>query len=144
VLRRIYVSTGDSLYTNRRRPLIEIVDDPVGRHDLTLPACDRAFYEQRYGLTDHPNCLDNLSAALEPHGIERWEVPEPFNVFQNTVLDSEGRYRYEAPLTEPGSRIVLRALMDIVGAVSACANDLSPLNGGRCTPLLLRISPEPP
>src|SRR5262245_26628501 len=124
MLRRIYAGAGDQLYTNRRRPIVEIVDDPVGRHDLTIAACDAVSYAQRFGLPDHPNCLDNLTAALAPYGIEQWQVPEPFNIFQNTPIDADGRYQYTAPLTQAGTRIVLRALMDVVGAVSACAHDL--------------------
>lgn len=144
MLRRLYVREGDQLYTNHRRPILEIVEDQTGRHDLTLAACDRTHYVQRFGLPDHPNCLDNLGAALAPYGLELWQVPEPFNIFQNTVVDVDGNYQYSAPLTRPGTRIVLRVLMAVIGAVSACANDLTDLNGGRCTPLLLRITMNRP
>jgi uncharacterized protein YcgI (DUF1989 family) len=144
MLRRIYAGQGDQLYTNLRRPIFAIVDDVVGRHDLTIAACDATHYAQRFGLPDHPNCLDNLSGALASYGIEQWQVPEPFNVWQNTAIDADGHYQYAAPLTQPGTRIVLQAVLDVVGAVSACAHDLGPVNGGRCTPLLLRISANPP
>jgi uncharacterized protein YcgI (DUF1989 family) len=143
-LRRIYVREGDRLYTTLRRPIFELVEDRVGRHDLSIAACDARLYEQRFGLPEHPNCLDNLSAALAAHGVEPWQVPEPFNVFQNTVVDPAGGYQYAAPLSRAGDRLVLRALMDVVGAVSACAHDLSPVNGGKLTPLLLRITADRP
>jgi len=144
MLRRIFAGQGDQLYTNRRRPILSIVEDVIGRHDLTIAACDATHYAQRFDLPDHPNCLDNLSAALAPYGIEQWLVPEPFNIWQNTVIGADGHYQYAAPLTQPGTRIVLQAVLDLVGAVSACAHDLGPVNGGRCTPLLLRISADRP
>lgn len=143
-LRRIYARQGDRLYSTRRRPMFEIVEDRVGRHDLTVAACDARLYAERHGLPDHPNCQDNLTGALATFGVEPWLVPEPFNVFQNSTLDAEGNYRYDAPLSRPGDRLVLRALVDVVGAVSACAYDLSNINGEKLTPLLLRVTAEPP
>jgi uncharacterized protein len=139
-LLRIYVGEGDRLVTNLRQPIVEIVQDQVGRHDITIAACDPARYEQTYGIKDHPNCLDNLSGALSAFGLERWQTPEPFNIFQNSTLDAEGNYRIAEPLSKPGDRIVLRALMDIVGAASACAHDRSPVNGFNLTTLRLLVT----
>lgn len=143
VLRRIYVREGDHLYTTQRRPMLEIIEDRVGRHDILIAPCDSALYEQRYGLTGHPNCLDNLAGALAQHGIGRWEVPEPLNIFQNTRVDSSGSFVPTTAASRPGDRIVLRALMDIVGAVSACAQDQGHVNGDKLTPLLVVIGPNP-
>lgn len=141
-LRRIYVRERDHLYTTQRRPMLQIIEDIVGCHDILIPPCDSAFYEQRYGVSGHPNCLDNLAGALAPYGIERWDVPEPLNIFQNTRVDSNGCFVPRTAPSRPGDRIVLRALMDIVGAVSACAHDQEPVNGDRLTPLLLVIGPN--
>jgi uncharacterized protein len=143
-LRRIYVREGDQLSSNLRRPIVEIVEDQVGRHDITYAACDRRRYEIAFGVADHPNCQDNLSAALSRFGVERWQVPEPFNMFQNTTIGPNGELVTEAPLSRPGDRIVLRALMDVVGAVSACAQDRTPTNGFNPTSLRLLITDERP
>jgi uncharacterized protein len=144
MLGRIYVRQGDRLYTNLRRPVFEIVEDTVGRHDILIAACDRARYELGFGIANHRNCLDNLSAALAPYGIEPTGVPEPFNVFQNTVVDAEGKFTFPAPLSKPGDRLVMRALIDVFGATSACAQDQLPVNGWKLTPLLLVIGPTKP
>lgn len=143
-LMRIYVGEGDTLVTNLRRPVLEIVQDQVGRHDITIAACDPARYQQAYGIEDHPNCLDNLSGALATFGVERWQTPEPFNIFQNSTIDQSGAYQIAEPLSRPGDRIVMRALMDIVGAVSACAHDRSPVNGYNLTPLRLLVTDTMP
>ena len=139
-LGRIYVREGDHLFTNLRRPMFEIVEDRVGRHDLTIAACDARLYAGRHGMPEHPNCLDNLTGALAQYGVEQWLVPEPFNIFQNSAIDQDGTYHFEPSLSRPGDRLVLRALIDVVGAVSACAYDLSTINGPKLTPLLLRVS----
>jgi uncharacterized protein YcgI (DUF1989 family) len=144
MLSRIYVREGDLLYTPHRRPILEIAEDAVGCHDTLFPACDGPYYEMRFGLAGHRNCLDNLSAALEPYGVERWQIPQPFNIFQNTRVDPQGQFVAQPALSRAGDRIVLRALMDLVGAVSACAQDQTPVNGYRPTPLVLRIGRQRP
>jgi uncharacterized protein YcgI (DUF1989 family) len=139
MLSRLYVREGDRLYTNFRQPIVEIVEDKVGRHDILIAACDRKRYELGWGIANHRNCLDNLSAALAASGIEPPSVPEPFNIFQNTVVDAEGNFSFQPPRSKAGDRLVMRALMDVFGAVSACAQDQLPVNGYKLTPLLLLI-----
>jgi uncharacterized protein len=143
-LRRIYVREGDRLFTNLRRPIVEIIEDRVGRHDITIAACDRRRYEIAFGIENHANCQDNLTAALSRFGVERWQVPEPFNIFQHTTVAPDGELVTEAPLSRAGDRIVLRALMDIVGAVSACPQDQTPTNNFNPTSLRLMITDERP
>jgi uncharacterized protein len=140
MLSRIYVREGDQLYTNLRRPILEIIEDKVGHNDILLAACDRVRYEVGFGIANHRNCLDNLSAALATHGIDRADVPEPFNIFQNTPVDAQGNFEFQTALSKAGDRLVMRTLMDIVGAVSACAQDQIPVNGAKLTPLLLVVS----
>lgn len=48
--------------------MLKIIEDRVGCHDILIAPCDSALYEQRYGIVGHPNCLDNLAAALAQHG----------------------------------------------------------------------------
>jgi uncharacterized protein len=145
-LRRIYVREGDTMKTNLRRPIFEIVEDQVGQHDITVAACDPQRYEQSYGIPGHANCLDNLSQALSTFGIDRWSVPEPFNIFQHTIIEPDGTMTSHEPRSKAGDRIVLRALMDVVGAVSACANELSPTNAHNLTSIRVLVTdtvPEP-
>jgi uncharacterized protein YcgI (DUF1989 family) len=144
ILRRIYVGNGDRLCTNLRRPILEIVEDDVGCHDILIAACDSMFYELGFGITGHRNCLDNLAAALARHGVKRWEIPEPFNIFQNTRVNADGYFVPRTAISKPGDRIVLRVLMNLVGAVSACAHDRAPVNGDRLTPLLLVVGQDRP
>ena len=41
----LFPKLGDRLRTNRRRPMLEIVRDDTGRHDMIIAACDPWRYE---------------------------------------------------------------------------------------------------
>jgi uncharacterized protein YcgI (DUF1989 family) len=139
-LRRWTLKIGDRLVNNNREPVFEIVRDDVGVHDLFFCACSPALYFQRFGLTDHRSCRMNLLEALAPYGIEEWRLPDPINLFMRTPPRPDGEFEFTPAPSKPGDRIVLRCLTDVVAAVSACPMDLSPINGGRITPLKLVVT----
>jgi uncharacterized protein YcgI (DUF1989 family) len=139
VARTLFVSTGHGLYAKSGVPLLTIVADDVGRHDLLFPPCRPEMYRRVYGQEDHPNCLENLAGALSPFGITLNEVPMPFNIFQHTVIHPDGRMEVRAPLSKPGDAICLRAETDLLVAVSSCSVDLSACNGHNPTPIDLEI-----
>lgn len=141
MLNRVYLRGNDQFYSNLRRPLLTIVHDDVGRHDMLRPACDAARYELQFGIRDHRNCLDNLTGALAPYGLDRWTLPEPFNIFQNTRVDDDGNFVALPPLSRAGDRLVLRTAVDLIGALAACAQDQIPVNGFKLTPLRIMIGP---
>ncbi|MHB8733201.1 MAG: DUF1989 domain-containing protein [bacterium] len=141
MLNRIYLRSDDQLYSNLRRPLLTIVHDDIGRHDMLRPACDATRYELQFGIRDHRNCLDNLTGALVPYGLDRWTVPEPFNISQNTRVDEDGNFVALPPLSKAGDRIVLRAAVDLIGALAACAQDQIAVNGFKLTPLRIMMGP---
>ncbi|MCH1640393.1 urea carboxylase-associated family protein [Paenibacillus timonensis] len=138
-LSSIRLKEGDGLYSNYRRPLMTLVKDTVGKHDFFFPACDYYRYKVDFGLEKHPNCHDNLEQALKPFRIDYAELPDPINWFMNNVLDDKGDYVIEPPLSKPGDYVMLEALDDVVVAVSACSQDLAPVNGWKVTPLKLQV-----
>jgi uncharacterized protein YcgI (DUF1989 family) len=127
---RLWPRKGDGLHTNRRRPILTMVEDTSpGRHDTAIAACDT----YRYGLLGckeyHDNCTDNLRAALAALGLTPPETPSPFNLFMNIPVAVDGSVSFEAPLCKAGDYIALRAEMDCIVALSACPQDLLPING---------------
>ena len=80
----IIPAIGDGLFTNRRRPILTLVEDTSGGiHDTLFAACDRWRYET-LGCTDyHDNCTDNLAAGLAALGLAPPETPAPLNLFMN-------------------------------------------------------------
>lgn len=138
-LSSIRLQVGDGLYSNRRRPLMKLRHDTVGKHDFFFPACDYYRYKVDFGLDDHPNCHDNLKSALKKHGLDHLAIPDPINWFMNNVLDEQGDYVINEPLSKPGDYVQLEAMEDIVVAVCTCSQDLEPVNGYKVTPLKLQV-----
>jgi hypothetical protein len=138
------IAAGNVLVTSRRRPMLQVVRDTAGVHDFSVPACDPSRYELFFGIEGHRNCQDNLTEALAPYGVDRVQIRDPFNIFQNSPTSPEGALVLVAPVTKPGDRIVFRALMNIVGAVSACPQDFLPVNGFRITDVRIRVSDVEP
>lgn len=120
---RIYLTTGDKLYSNRSNVLLEIVADDVGRHDFLLTPCSKDTFRIIYGDTDpHRGCFGNLAAALAPYGVEEDMIPTAFNCFMNVPVDGKtGELRVDPPLSKAGDQIVFRAMEDLVIGLTACS-----------------------
>ncbi len=134
-LTRIFPHTGDHLVTNRRRPILYFAEDTSpGIHDTLMAACD----EYRYGLLNcteyHDNCTDNLFAAMRNIGLTAPECPSPLNLWMNIPVGEGGNTEWGVPLSKPGDYVVLCAEIDCVVAMSACPQDILPINGEACEP----------
>ena len=132
---KLRAETGDSYYSNRRRPILTVIEDTSpGIHDTLMAACDN----ERYGLLGcteyHDNCADNLRAGLKALGAEARWIPAPLNLFMNIPWTQEGGLSFEAPVTKPGDFVVLRAEQDVIVAFSACPQDILPINGRHTKP----------
>ncbi len=127
------------IVSNRRNWMLRLEEDTVGRHDLLMPACDGRRYLDYYGLPDHPNCKDNLTTALAEFGIPYEPLPDPFNLFMNVGVLGDGAVEVREPLSEANDFVVLRALTDLVVAVSACPNERNAQNDRTPSDLLVRI-----
>ena len=134
-LGRIKPRAGDTLVTNKRRPILTMVEDnSPGIHDTLVASCDRQRYEQMGCTEYHDNCTDNLAEALEELGFTGIPTPSPWNLFQNTPFQPDGTITFEPPGGKPGDYVLLRAEMDCIIAFSTCPQDLLPVNGPDCTP----------
>lgn len=129
-LSRIIPAVGDALVTNKRRPILTLVEDNSGGvHDTLFAACDRWRYEL-LGCTEyHDNCADNLAAALTELGLMPPPTPAPLNLFMNIPVIDGNRVEARPPVSTPGSHVALRAEIDCILAFSACPQDLLPING---------------
>lgn len=141
---KVYLSTGDALWSDRSHEMLTIVEDQVGRHDFLHAACSPEMYRIQYGVTSyHANCHDNLSAALRDLGIVPEPLPTPFNLFMHVDVAADGKLVFSPPSSRAGDGIVFRAEMDLVVAVSSCP--ASTCNGGAPPrPLAFEIIPAAP
>ena len=126
---------GDVLVTNRRRPILTLLEDTSpGIHDTLMAACDLYRYQLLGCKTYHDNCTDNLGRALEAMGMKRVVHPAPFNLFMNVPVSPGNALAFEPPVSKPGDFVTFRAEMDAVVAFSACPQDMVPVNGANNTP----------
>jgi aminomethyltransferase len=109
-------------------PLLEVVQDTVGRHDAFAMACAAKYYDD-IGYPGHANCSDNFNMALTPHGVTARPGWMAVNLFFNTGIDAHGVMYSDEPWSRPGDYVLMRALTDLVCVSSACPDDTSPANG---------------
>jgi uncharacterized protein len=123
---RIYLTTGDVLYSNRSRPMLTIVEDKVGRHDFLLTPCSPETFEIIYKNTQaHPSCFANLTSNLALFGIAPDSIPTTFNIFMNVEIDSAGALKILPPRSKAGDSILLQAEMDLIIGLTACSAEMS-------------------
>jgi uncharacterized protein YcgI (DUF1989 family) len=138
---KVVPAVQDRLVTNHRRPILTLVEDcstgPI--HDTVIAACDIYRY-QGLGVTDyHRNCSDNLHEALAEIGetdlAATHFTPDPFNTFMNIpIRERDHSVGWEPALAQKGEWLTLRAEIDCVFAMSACPQDIVPINGKGVVP----------
>lgn len=134
-LRSIFLKAGDPLITNKRRPILTFeADTSPGVHDTVIAACDAYRYRQLGCEGYHDNCTDNLRMALIAIGERAPAIPAPFNLWMNIPVAPDGRVEFLPPVSRPGDRVVFRAEMPAIAVISACPQDMVPINGPDCTP----------
>jgi uncharacterized protein len=125
---------GDTMVTNKRRPIIMLLEDTSpGVHDTLVAACDTYRYRQLGAKDPHDNCTDNLTNAMTAIGLIAPETPCPLNLFQNTQYVAGKGIQYLPTVSKPGQYVVFRAEMDAVVVFSACPQDMLPVNSGTPT-----------
>lgn len=139
-LSRALPKLGDDLVTNRRRPILTLEEDTSpGVHDTIIAACD-LFRYTGLGCTEyHDNCSDNMRMAMLAIGVTPVEVPQPFNLWMNIPVNRDWSIEWLAPVSAPGDHVTLRAHMDLIAVMSACPQDMIPINGDDMKPVELHF-----
>lgn len=136
----IFVSVGDVLVSKNNVDMLRIEQDTFeGHHDLQYGTCSRSRWEWalREGIAsrtylrdgkemtadDFPGhgCLENILAGLTGYDVADVDVPSPLNLFQHMEIDGRtGAMRHTRVRPADVGHVALRALIDLVVAVSAC------------------------
>jgi len=132
---RITPAIGEAYMSDRRRPMLRIVEDTSpGFHDTLLCPCNRWLYEEM-GCTDyHRNCADNLHEGLAGLGLSIPFTPPSLNLFMDVPVSADHRLTRRPPSVKPGDYLLLAAEMDLIIAISACPQDISIINGPEKAP----------
>ena len=134
-LSRIKPAVGSVLVSNLRKPLLCLTQDSSpGVHCMLFAACDPARYRLLGCTAHHDNCADNLRRAVAALAVPLPYIPTPLNLFMNTRFDDDRVMRIEPPEAKAGDSVTFRAERDCIIALSACPQDLVPVNGHGCTP----------
>lgn len=131
----IFVEAGMVVVSIHRRPMLTVVSDTTpGRHDTQLCPCNAAIYRELKHEGPHRSCTDNFHEALAEQGVALPFTPASLNLFMNVPIAEDGGVQRLPPVSKPGDRIVLRAEMDLILVLSACPQDITPINGAEHTP----------
>jgi aminomethyltransferase len=128
-------------FDRRMQPMLEVVQDTVGRHDAFALACAARYYES-HGYFGHDNCSDNLSRVLAPYGVQARGGWPAINFFFNTGIDAHQQMTLDEPWSRPGDYVLLRAMTELVCGSTSCPDDIDPANGWNPTDIHVRIYSE--
>lgn len=139
---KLFLTTGDTLYSNRSAPMFLIGEDRVRRHDFLLTPCSADTFRIIYGHEDpHRGCHGNLSEALAPFGIAQDQIPITFNVFMNVEVNGEsGEISVKPPRSRAGDYVDFIAQMDLIVGLTACSAEQS--NNYSFKPIEYEVHPE--
>ncbi len=136
---RIYMRRGDTLYSNRSTPMLDIIEDTSGGHDFLLTPCCQAMFEKLYGITEpRPSCFGNLAMNLAHFGIDPDRIPTTLNIFMNVRPDADtGELTIGTPTSGPGDSTTFLARRDLIVGLTACSAEKS--NNGSFKPIDFEI-----
>jgi uncharacterized protein YcgI (DUF1989 family) len=133
---RLFPQAGEAFMTNRRRPIMTLErDDTPAVHDMLIAPCDPERYQELGVSGWHPSCRENLEIAMRELGHDGICHPASINLFMNIPVGSAGELGWDPAPTAPGDSITLRAEMDCIIVVSACPQDIIPINDRDPTPI---------
>ncbi|MFY0751435.1 DUF1989 domain-containing protein [Pseudomonas sp. NFX5] len=128
-------------FDRHMQPVLEVMQDTVGRHDSFALACAARYYET-HGYFGHDNCSDNLNRVLAPHGVQARNGWPAINFFFNTGIDAHQQMTLDEPWSRPGDYVLLRAMTDLLCGSTSCPDDIDPANGWNPTDIHVRIYSE--
>jgi hypothetical protein len=137
---KLFPRDGDPVLTNRRRPILSVLEDTSpGWHDMLYAACDPARYASLGAPGPHRSCAGNLAEALAGQGVEAGPVPQPINVFMDVRARPDGTLVSSPASSRPGDYLAFRAVQECIVVLSSCPMDIVPISAGGITPLELQI-----
>ena len=122
-------------------PLVEVVQDTIGRHDTFGTACTKKLYED-LGYFGHINCSDNFNYALDKYGVEKRNGWAAINLFFNTGIDANNVIYSDMPWSRPGDYVLFQAQKDLVCVSSGCPDDIDTANDWNPTDIYVRVYSE--
>ncbi len=128
-----FLTTGCVLYSDMGHVLMSVVEDTYGWHDTFTGIMSRQASEAKYGTGSYQmrrndfyrNTRDNFLTELGKHGLGKKDIVPNVNLFTKVVADDAGNLSW-ASEHKPGSKIVLRAEMNVLVVLSNTPHPYDP------------------
>ena len=141
---KIYLGTGDTLYSRLNRPMLMITEDTYkqGHHDLLYGHCGGPLWDMRWEKRNEPpfkdvfkqfgitrreelpmwGCEENLMKALRGYPILPVDIPGGFNIVWSMEVDPAGKIVWHIDRDRPEEpvNVELQAEMNCLCALSVC------------------------
>lgn len=118
------LGAGMRMVNNRRRPVMVLGKDSVGRHDLLLPASTTSFLAAN-GYAGQTGCVEALQGELRRLGREQPKLPDPINLFMHVQLDQQGTLSPQPNTDKVGDSVTCRVVLDTLFVVSTCCTGIA-------------------
>jgi uncharacterized protein len=137
----LYLTTGDTLYSNRSTPMLRITRDDVGRHDAVLTPCSPEMFVKLFGDDGtHPSCFANLAGPMGHFGCDPDRIGSTFNIFMDVRFEGDrGKMVIGPPASRAGDAIEFEALADLIVGLTACSSENS--NASALKPIDFEVLP---
>ena len=136
----IYVGKGTVLYADSGKPLLNIIEDTVGRHDTIYGCCSNPNNKLRYGVATTESCYTNFTRELQRHGMDAASIVPNVNWFMSVPVLVDGSAGVAEAALKPGSYVKLWAECNVLAVLSNCPQMHNPCNGYDPTPIEVSIS----
>jgi hypothetical protein len=137
---RLFPQPGQTVLTNHRRPILELLEDnSPGHHDMLYAACDPARYRLLGFEGKHRSCVQNLRESMVGLGVTELAIPQPLNVFMDVRVSPSGELVSRPASSRPGDNLLFRAAMNCLVVLSSCPMDIREISTGGITPLALDL-----
>jgi uncharacterized protein len=131
----IFLTKGASLWSDRAKKLMTIMDDTCGYHDTIGGCCSAEMNVLRYGKTAPRNCRDTFEEALRRFNLTRDDIVANVNWFMYVPVREDGSMAIATGRSKAGDYVDLLAERDVICAVSNCAQIFNPCNGFSPSPV---------
>ncbi len=113
----LMLQKGMSVFSNRGKPLLELAEDTVGRHDLLFPLPDASDEGEQPG-----GSRESMAEALASHDISVDDIPDPLNLFMKVAILQRGELEVQESLAEKNDFVLFRAVGNAIVGVTALLN----------------------
>jgi urea carboxylase-associated protein 1 len=131
----IFLTKGSSLWSDRARKLMTIIEDTCGYHDTLGGCCSSEMNFLRYANAGARNCRDTFEEALKQFNLGRNDIVANVNWFMYVPVKHDGSMMIVEGPSKAGDFVDLVADRDVICIASNCAQVFNPANGFNPTPV---------